>query len=254
MQMQKDTFNIRQLTLFTLLIGQMLFSCKNVSQPQSDQELVFKTDCYDTSIVWVYPDLERNDTLFRLDSYPGTGKRKAKNGHWIIYYDKAFTKKAYEVSVENGKEIGTFTSWRRNGTKKYEGSCIGDIKYGYYREWYPNNVLKAEKYMRNDTVIGTSKRYYITGELEDETFYNQKRISKTLKYDKAGNVICMTYYKPTGPHYFQTDEYLEVNLNSYGEITKAFKYFTDTTEENNSEMGHFFVVSSTKINLDSLKK
>lgn len=253
--MQKDTHNLQQLALFIIAIGLLLFSCKDVTQTTTEKELIFKTYCYDTSIVWIYTDKEANDTLFRLDCYPGTGKRKAKDGHWIIYYDKAYTKKAYEVSVKNGKEIGTYTSWRRNGTKKYEGSCIGDIQYGYYREWYSNNILKREEYKRNDTIIGTVKSYYCTGKLKCETFYVKNRIYKTLSYDERGKIISILYYKASGPHYYQNDKDLEVNFNTNGEIEKTYKYYLDTTEDVNTKSeANILIVRSNRIDLGGIRK
>ncbi len=232
------------------------FSCKDTEtssqQQTSTEESIFKTDCYDTSVVWIYRDEENNDTLFRL-AITDDGKIKAKDGHWIIYFDKAFTKKVYEATIKNGQKVGLYTHWRRNGSKFYEGSGIGDIDTGYYRQWHPNGQLSREAYHRNDSIIGTTKYFYDNGKLKSETFYIRDNISKEVNYDKNGALKTMLLYKVPKTKDFTnfSKPVIELEFSSTGELLNAYKHYTDSSESKEKDVKVWF---DRKISLDSLRK
>lgn len=231
-------------------------SCKDSEtssqQPTSTEDPIFKTDCYDTSVVWIYPDNESNDTLFRLDIMDN-GKRRAKDGRWIIYFDKAFTKKAYETTVKNGQEVGLQTHWRRNGSKLYEASGIGDIDTGYYRQWHPNGQLSWEEYYRNDSIIGTKKQFYDNGKLKCETYFVRDNISKEVSYDKNGDLKTMLLYKVPKTKNFTnfSKPLIELEFSPEGELLNAYKHYTDSAESKDKNVKTWF---DRKISLDSLRK
>lgn len=250
--MRDDRLTMRLIIALILL---SLFSCKDSvtsSQQQTSTDPIYKTDCYDTSVVWVYSDEKNNDTLFRL-AIKEDGKRKGKDGHWIIYFDKALTKKVYESTVKNGQEVGLHTHWRRNGTKLYEGSGIGDIDTGYYRQWHPNGQLSMEEYFRNDSIIGTTKYFYDNGKLKCETYYIRDNISKEMCYHKNGALKTMLLYKVPKTKDFTnfSKPFLELEFSFEGELLNAYKHYTDSSENKEKDVKVWF---DRKIELDSLKK
>jgi hypothetical protein len=235
----------------TLLIFLFFLSCKNDQLPSDPSLIVNKTHRYDTSVIDIYIDSNNHDTIFRFD-IDKNGNIIAKDGQWMVYYDKALTKKFFEGSILNSEEVGNYTRWYPSGQKLWEGFRVGKIDTGYEKAWYPSGQLKSVRYSRNNTVIGNSNEYFETGELKSEMCFVDNEISKIITYNKKHDTINTVFYKTrriasSNGNY----PYSEIICNSKGQLINSYLYVLDSVESKEKDIK---VWSYLRTDLDSLKR
>lgn len=96
-----------------------------------------------------------------------------RNGPTKYFYDWGAWSLKSEVNYKNGKLIGTFKSYNK------EGQLIEEGKYKYSDDWI---------YSRKD---GVWKTYYETGELKTEITYSDGKAISYYGYEKDGSITPM---------------------------------------------------------------
>lgn len=205
---------------------------------------IHKVYCYDTSLVSFdsYPEQGKPDTLFRLLTY----KKHFQDGKWIIYYDKKFTTKAYELQLKNNEVEGTYIYWERNGLIRFEG--LGSKSdTGYYKEYFPSGKMKKYYRYKNDSLINTIT-YYENGKIESKSYFNKGQQICT-HYFVNGYLSDITYFKNSNypPHLIGN---ARIKFDSTGIYLGTFKLIQDTLYNPKDSTA---VVVEKESNIDSLK-
>ncbi|MFY0675266.1 MAG: hypothetical protein JXQ87_17860 [Bacteroidia bacterium] len=196
-------------------------------EPKFEKNDVIELHYLDERIGFYNPS--KNDTLFRLRSAEQSQKDSSiVDGHYIIYYDRAYTKRTYEFDVINGWKAGKHTYWYRSGQKKFEGHIHDRLDTGFYHTWHKNGRKDMTRYYERDSLNETIKHFYPTGELKSIWKYCQIPPFTNDQYSEV------EYYKNgqrKSEIIFDKREYdssydpiLKIYWDSLGFYEKAIKY------------------------------
>lgn len=122
-------------------------------------------------------------------------KETTNGGSMVVrWWDKEKKLKELEYAVKDGKKVGPFRRWYRNGNKETEGEYIEDgLKTGRWQAWYENGSLRWVADFKNGENDGVAVEYDQSGNKRSEKNYKSGKIESTI--DVSGR---QTVYSPGG--------------------------------------------------------